>query len=93
MTEQSPQPTSEIVATSGLLTLLGAVLATVISLVSLGQGDLGSAGLVGALAVVSFAVSLGCFFSDSNRAEEEPLPFPSWLRREAKAVGELSPAQ
>ena len=96
MTEQSTravdQPTSEILATSGLLTMLGAVVAAVIGLVSLSQGDLGLAVILGAVALVVFGVSLGCFFLDSNRAEEEPLPFPSWLRRDAVVAAELVPA-
>ena len=96
MTEQSPrpadQPTSEILATGGLLTMLGAVVAAVIGLVSLGQGDLGLAVILGAVAVVVFGVSLSCFFLDSNRAEEQPLPFPSWLRRDVEVVDQLAPA-
>ena len=94
--EQNPRhvddPASEILATSGLVTLLGAVMAGVIALVTLGEGSFGLAAILGAVALVSFAVSLACFFADSHRAEGKPLPFPSWLRADAPAAVELSPA-
>lgn len=83
---------SELLATSGLLTMMGSVMAAVIAIVALGQGSLALAGLLGAVAVTSFAVSLGCFFSDSNSSDDTPLPFPSWLRTEPEAAAEMSAA-
>jgi hypothetical protein len=86
-------PTSEILASSGLVTIMGAVLSAVIAVVTLGQGNAALAAVLGTVAVVSFVVSLACFFSDSNRAEEAPLPFPSWLRSDAEPAAELSAAR
>jgi hypothetical protein len=61
--------------------------------VTLGQGNVALAGVLGTVAVVSFVVSLACFVSDSNRAEQAPLPFPSWLRSDAEPATDLSAAQ
>ncbi|BBZ30057.1 hypothetical protein MMAD_43520 [Mycolicibacterium madagascariense] len=83
-------PTSEFLATSGLLTMLGAVVATVIGIVALGNGAIATAGTLGAVALLSFVASLACFAADSNRSEEAPLPFPSWLRAEAEPAAEAS---
>jgi hypothetical protein len=83
-------PTSEILATTGLITMLGAVLAAVIAAATLGEGSAAMAGIFGAVALLSFAVSLMCFAVDSNRGAEAPLPFPSWLRTEAETPTELS---
>lgn len=91
-TRNVDDPAAEILATSGLVTLLGAVMAAVIALVTLSQGSFGLAAVLGAVATVSFAVSLVCFFADSNRAEGKPLPFPTWLRTDAPAAVELAPA-
>lgn len=86
-------PTAEILATSGLITMLGAVMAAVVAVVALGEGSMALAGVLGGVAFVSFAVSLVCFFVDSNRADGTPLPFPSWLRTDAEAAAELSAAR
>lgn len=84
-------PTSEFLATSGLLTMLGAVVATVIGIVALGSGGFATAGILGAVALLSFVASLVCFAADSNRSDETPLPFPSWLRSDAEpAAAEAS---
>jgi hypothetical protein len=89
-TRDADDPISEILATSGLVTMMGAVVVAVVAVVTLGEGDAALAAVLGTVAVASFVVSLACFFSDSNRAEEKPLPFPSWLRGDAKAAQELS---
>jgi hypothetical protein len=92
-TRNADDPTSEFLATSGLVTIMGAVMAAVIAVVTLGQGNVALAGVLGTVAVVSFVVSLACFISDSNRAEQAPLPFPSWLRSDAEPATDLSAAQ
>jgi hypothetical protein len=61
--------------------------------VTFGQGNMALAGVLAAVATVSFLVSLACFFSDSNRSADSPLPFPSWLRTDAEAAAELSAAR
>ena len=86
-------PAAEILATGGLVGLLGAVMAAVIAVVYLGDGDPAMAGLLGAIALVSFAGSLVCFAVDSNRSDDAPLPFPSWLRTEPETAAELSALQ
>jgi len=83
-------PAAEILATSGLITMLGAVVAAVIAVVALGDGSAATAGLLGLVALVSFAVSMLCFAADSRRSDEAPLPFPSWLRAESETAAELS---
>jgi hypothetical protein len=83
-------PTAEILATSGLMTMLGAVVAAVIAIVALGSGSIATAAILGAIALFSFAASLVCFAADSNRSDETPLPFPSWLRTDAETAAELS---
>jgi predicted lipid-binding transport protein (Tim44 family) len=83
-------PAAEILATSGLITMLGAVMAGVIAIVTLGSGSAAMAGILGAVALISFAASLVCFAADSRRSEEAPLPFPSWLRNESETAAELS---
>jgi hypothetical protein len=83
-------PTAEFLATSGLITLLGAVVAAVISVVALGNGSLVMAGVLGGTALISLAASLACFATDSRRSEEAPLPFPSWLRADCETAAELS---
>jgi hypothetical protein len=83
-------PTAEFLATSGLLTMLGAVVATVIAIVALGTGSVPTAAVLGAVALLSFAASLVCFAADSKRSDEAPLPFPSWLRTDAEAPAEAS---
>ena len=90
-TRRTDDPAAEILATSGLVTMLGAVVAAVIAVVSLGDGSVAMAGILGLLAVASFAASMVCFAVDSNRSEETPLPFPSWLRAEPETAAE-SPA-
>jgi hypothetical protein len=92
-TRNADDPASEVLATSGLVTIMGAVMAAVIAVVELGQGSAALAGVLGTVSAVSFVVSLACFFSDSNRAEEAPLPFPSWLRSDAEPAAELSAAR
>ena len=95
--EQNPRnvddPTAEVLATFGLITMLGAVMAAVSAVVTLGQGSMALAGVLGAVAVTSFVVSLACFFADSNRAEDTALPFPSWLRTGPDTAAELSAAR
>jgi membrane protein implicated in regulation of membrane protease activity len=83
-------PAAEILATSGLITMLGAVMAGVIAIVTLGSGSAAMAGILGAVALISFAASMVCFAADSRRSEETPLPFPSWLRTESETAAELS---
>ncbi|TPG35826.1 hypothetical protein [Mycolicibacterium hodleri] len=82
-------PAAEILATGGLITLLGTVVATVIAVVALGDGDSALAGILGAVALISFAASLVFFAADSNRSEGAPLPFPSWLRTESETAAEV----
>jgi hypothetical protein len=89
-TRDIDDPTAEILATSGLITLLGAVVAGVIAVVALGSGSVAMGGILGAVAFVSFAASMVCFTADSRRSEETPLPFPSWLRTESETAAELS---
>jgi hypothetical protein len=83
-------PAAEILATSGLITMLGAVMAGVIAIVTLGSGSAAMAGILGAVALISFAASMVCFAADSRRSEGAPLPFPSWLRTESETAAELS---
>ena len=94
MANQKPygadDPTVEILATSGLLTMLGAVMAAVIAVVTLGDGNVAMAGVLGLVALLSFAVSLVLFSVDSKRSEGAPLPFPSWLRADPEPAAELS---
>ncbi|MBJ7340708.1 hypothetical protein [Mycolicibacterium sp.] len=86
-------PASEILATGGLVMMLGSVMAAVIAVVALGDGDSTLAGILGAVALISFAASLVCFAADSNRSDDTPLPFPSWLRAESETAAELSALQ
>ncbi|MEU0494603.1 hypothetical protein [Mycobacterium sp. NPDC006124] len=86
----SDDPSAEILATGGLVTMIGAVMAAVISVVTLGGGNLMAAGILGTVALVSFAVSLVLFSADSKRSEGTPLPFPSWLRAEPETAAEVS---
>jgi hypothetical protein len=83
-------PTAEILATSGLLTMMGAVMAAVIAAAALGEGSDVMAGVLGAVALISFTASVVCFAADSSRAERAPLPFPSWLRAESETAAEPS---
>jgi hypothetical protein len=83
-------PAAELLATTGLLTLLGAVVAAVIAVVALGDGSTVMAGVLGGTALLSFAASLVCFAADSKRSDDAPLPFPSWLRAEPEAAVEVS---
>lgn len=89
-TKYSDDPRAEILATAGLVTMLGAVMAGVIAVVTLGGGDLLMAGALGSVALVSFAASLVLFSFDSKRSEGAPLPFPSWLRAEPETAAEVS---
>lgn len=82
-------PTAELLATSGLVTMLGAVMAAVIAVVALGHGSVVMAGILGAGALISFAASLVLFTFDSRRSEGTPLPFPSWLRPDSETAAEL----
>ncbi|GLP79724.1 hypothetical protein [Mycobacterium antarcticum] len=86
-------PAAEILATGGLVTLLGSVMAAVIAVVYLGDGNLAMAALLGSVALVSFVGSLVCFAADSNRSDGAPLPFPSWLRTESETAAELPALQ
>lgn len=83
-------PTVEILATSGLVTMLGAVMAAVMAIVTLGGGDIAIGAILGAAALGSFAASLALFSVDSKRSEGAPLPFPSWLRADPEPAAELS---
>jgi hypothetical protein len=83
-------PTGEVLATTGLVTMLGAVVATVIALGALSHGTMATAGLLGVVATLSFVASVVCFAADSNRSDDTPLPFPSWLRTESETAAELS---
>lgn len=87
------EPTSEVLPTVGLVTLLGAVMGAVGALVVLSQGNTPLAGVLGVIVALSFVVSLVCFFSDSNRVADTPLPFPSWFRTAADGAAELSPVR
>lgn len=89
-TRSVDDPAAEILATGGLITMLASVVAAVIAVVALGNGSTAMAGILGALAVLSFAGSLVCFAADSNRSDDAPLPFPSWLRTDAEPAAELS---
>jgi len=89
-TRHSDDPSAELLATAGLVTMLGAVLAAVIAVVTLGGGNLLLAGALGSVALISFAVSLVLFTVDSKRSEGAPLPFPSWLRAEPETAAEIS---
>lgn len=83
-------PTGEVLATTGLVAMLGAVVAAVIAFGALGHGSMATAGLLGFFAILSFVVSVVCFAADSNRSDDAPLPFPSWLRTESETAAELS---
>jgi hypothetical protein len=89
-TTYSDDPSAEILATGGLVTMLGAVMAAVIAVVTLGGGNLVLAGVLGTVALISFAASLVLFSVDSRRSEGAPLPFPSWLRAEPETAAEVS---
>ena len=89
-TKYSNDPSAELLATAGLVTMLGAVLAGVIAVVTLGGGNLLMAGALGSVALISFAVSLALFSADSKRSEGAPLPFPSWLRAEPETAAEIA---
>jgi hypothetical protein len=89
-TTYSDDPSAEILATGGLVTMLGAVMAAVIAVVTLGGGNLVMAGVLGTVALISFAVSLVLFSIDSKRSEGASLPFPSWLRAEPETAAEVS---
>jgi hypothetical protein len=78
-------PIAEILATSGLISMLGAVLAAVIAVVALSDGSTAMGGILGAIALLSFVASVLCFAADSRRFDEIPLPFPSLLRPETAA--------
>jgi hypothetical protein len=84
------ESTGEVLATTGLLTMLGAVVAAVIAFGALGHASMATAGVLGIVAILSFVVSVVCFAADSNRSEDAPLPFPSWLRTESETAAELS---
>jgi hypothetical protein len=84
MIRSADDPTAEILATSGLITMLGAVMAAVIAVVALGDGSAVAGAVLGAIALLSFAASVVCFTADSKRSEA-PLPFPSLLRPETAA--------
>ncbi len=82
-------PSAEVRATFGLITMVASVVTGVIAVVALGGGGgLAPAAGLGALAVLSFVVSLACFAADSNRSEGTPLPFPSWIRTDAEPAAE-----
>jgi len=89
-TTYSDDPSAEILATGGLVTMLGAVMAAVIAVVTLGGGDLVLAGVLGTVALISFGVSLLLFSADSKRSEGTALPFPSWLRADPETAAEVS---
>lgn len=78
-------PTAEVLATTGLVTMIGAVMAGVIAVVALGDGSAMVGAILGVVALLSFAASVVCFAVDSRRSEEAPLPFPSLLRPETAA--------
>jgi hypothetical protein len=84
------QSTGEVLATTGLVTMLGAVVAAVMAFGALGQGSAATAGVLGVVAILSFGVSVVCFAADSNRSDDARLPFPSWLRTESGTAAELS---
>lgn len=86
-------PANEILATSGLLMLLGAVVVAAVAVFSVGHGNMAAAGTLAVVAAAVFAGSLVCFAADSRRAEEAPLPFPSWLQTDAVATSELGAGQ
>jgi len=73
--------TSEILATTGLLTLVSAVLVGVFAVAAFGAGATATAAMLAAGAVVAFAASMACFVADGRRVEAAPLPFPSLLDR------------
>ena len=83
-------PTGEVLATTGLVTMLGAVVASVIACGALAHGTMATAGFLGVVAFLSFVASVACFAADSNRSDDAPLPFPSWLRAEPETAAELS---
>jgi hypothetical protein len=89
-TRGDDDPTAEILATSGLVTMLGSVMAAVIAVVALGGGNLAMAGILGAVALISFATSLVLFTLDSKRSEGAQLPFPSWLRTDSETAAETA---
>ena len=89
-TKYGDDPSAELLATAGLVTMLGAVMAGVIAVVTLGGGNILLAGALGSVALISFAASLVLFTFDSKRSEGAPLPFPSWLRAEPETAAEVS---
>ena len=78
--------TSEILATTGLFSLVSAVMVGVFAVAALGAGATATAAMLAAGAVVAFAASIACFLADGRRAEAAPLPFPSLLRTETESV-------
>ena len=89
-TTYSDDPSAEILATGGLVTMLGAVMAAVIAVVTVGDGKLVMAGVLGTVALLSFAASLVLFSVDSKRSQRAALPFPSWLRADPETAAEVS---
>jgi hypothetical protein len=84
-------PSTEVLATFGLITMVASVVTGVIAVVALGGGGgVAPAAGLATLAVLSFVVSLVCFAADSNRSEGTPLPFPSWIRTDAEPTAEFS---
>ncbi|MDX1890412.1 hypothetical protein [Mycolicibacterium sp. 050158] len=79
---RTDDPTAEFLATIGLVAMLGSVVAAVIAVVELGNGNVTTGGILGVVALLGFLASLLCFAADSNRSDGTPLPFPSWLRTE-----------
>ena len=73
--------TSEILSTTGLITLVSAVMIVVLAVAALGAGATATAALLAVGAIVVFAASMACFLADGRRVEAAPLPFPSLLDR------------
>ena len=89
-TRNVDDPTAEVLATCGLVALLGAVMAAAIAVVALGGGSTAMGGILGAVALLSFVASLALFILDSKRSEGAPLPFPSLLRTDSETAAERS---
>jgi len=56
--------------------MIGSVMAAVIAVVAFGEGSVATAGMLGAVAMISFAASLVLFAFDSRRSEGRPAAVP-----------------
>ena len=62
-------PSTEAVASSALFLIFAAVIAIAVSLAGLSTGDAPLAGIAGAIAALSFAASIACFYA---QADDQP---------------------